>query len=161
MGILIASLTQHLAQRRSPGFNFWLLSGLTLLGLAGVAAFVPWIGLIPVVALAAVLGMTKFFQSHYLNRITDSHQRATVLSFRGLSLNLAYGIAGILFASLLAGLRPGFIAAHADWSETAVENAVFKSAVGWFPWYFLALLILLVIFSKVRLRHSRDHHRAG
>lgn len=46
--------------------------------------------------------------SHYLNAITDSARRATVLSFKGLVFNLGYGALGLLFAGLVvARIPPG------------------------------------------------------
>ncbi len=74
--------------------------------------FWPIIGLLPVALLSAVMYMGRFFQSHYLNRITASHQRATVLSFKGLSFNLAYGLIGVLYSVLLLFLRPQIAASH-------------------------------------------------
>ena len=55
--------------------------------------------------LSSVMYLLNFFVSYYLNLITDSHQRATVLSFKGLSYNLAYGLIGVLYSLLLAFLR--------------------------------------------------------
>ena len=136
-----------------------LLSLVTLIGLTGIAAFIPWFGLIPMVALMAAMFLLNFFLSHYLNGITESRQRATVLSFKGLFFNLAYGISGMLYAALLAALRPGVQAAHADFNLTMVENEVFKTAMGWFPWYFLVLLIVLWGFSAYHLRFSDAHRR--
>jgi MFS family permease len=161
IGMLVPSLAQRMANRRTPSFNFWLLNALTLAGLFGVSAFIPWLGLLPMVVLMVALYLLNFFLSHYLNRITESHQRATVLSFKGLSLNLAYGISGMLYAGLLAFLRPDMEKAHPQWSAGILENEIFKAAMGWFPWYFLGLLVLLLVFSWTRLRRIRDHRRAG
>ena len=37
----------------------------------------------------------------------DSHQRATVLSFKGLAFNLGYGLVSLAFAGALRTLRGG------------------------------------------------------
>jgi hypothetical protein len=129
--------------------------------LIGVSLFIPWFGLIPMVMLMAALFLLNFFLSHYLNRVTDSHQRATVLSFKGLSMNLAYGISGILYAALLSGLRPGLEAAHPHWSADVLKNEIFMAAMDWFPWYFLVLFIIMVPFSRRRLRSVDNHRRIG
>ena len=50
---------------------------LSLIGLGGITFFLPVVGLLPVVLLFSVMFLLNFFQSHYLNRITDSRQRAT------------------------------------------------------------------------------------
>lgn len=161
VGMLVPSLAQYLVARRTPVFNFWMLSLLALFGLAGITAFIPWFGVVPMLALMVVFYLLNFFQSHYLNRITESHQRATVLSFKGLSLNLAYGFSGMLYAVLLAALRPGLRDAHPEWNALAVENAVFEAAMGWFPWYFMGLATILVVFTAYRLKLSGEHRRAG
>jgi hypothetical protein len=123
--------------------------------------FWPIIGLLPVVLLRVVMYMGPFFQSHYLNRITPSHQRATVLSFKGLSFNLAYGIIGILYALLLAALRPGVAASHPNLTGTALEDMVFIQSFNWFPWYFLATLVLLLVIARRQLKDTDGHKRVG
>jgi hypothetical protein len=161
IGMLVPSLAQRMAENRTPVSNFWFLGILTLCGLIGVSLFIPWFGLIPMVMLMAALFLLNFFLSHYLNRVTDSHQRATVLSFKGLSMNLAYGISGILYAALLSGLRPGLEAAHPHWSADVLKNEIFMAAMDWFPWYFLVLFIIMVPFSRRRLRSVDNHRRIG
>jgi hypothetical protein len=53
------------------------------------------------VPLGMAMFVTQFYVSYYLNKaVTDARQRATILSFRGLALNLAYGGAGLVFAAL-------------------------------------------------------------
>jgi len=60
------------------------------IGLADMALFLPTlVGVIPIVLISSTMYLLRFFQSHYLNRITTSDQRATVLSFKGLSMNFA------------------------------------------------------------------------
>ena len=105
LGLFIPRLAMQLARRHSPAFNMGLMAGLTLIGLIGMTLFLPVAGLIPVMVLMSVMYFMGFFVSHYLNRITDSHQRATVLSFKGLSFNLAYGLIGLLYSLLLYTLR--------------------------------------------------------
>jgi len=105
MGLVMPRLARAMAQRHSPEFNLGVMAGCTLIGLIGMTFFWPIIGLLPLIILTAVIYLQNFFQSHYLNRITHSHQRATVLSFKGLSFNLAYGMIGVLYSMLLAQLR--------------------------------------------------------
>jgi hypothetical protein len=105
--------------------------------------------------------LLNFFLSHYLNRITESGQRATVLSFKGLSLNLAYGLIGLLYSLLLALLRRRIEVSPNDLGAQGVENAVFIQSIAWFPWYFLLAFAALVVFARFRLRHSDEHKRPG
>lgn len=161
IGMLVPSLAQRMVKKRTPASNFRILGLLTWCGLMAASLFIPWFGLIPMVALMSSLFLLNFFLSHYLNRITDSHQRATVLSFKGLCMNLAYGISGILYAVLLSALRPAMQAAHPEWTTALLENQIFKAAMGWFPWYFLGSLLIVVVFSIHRLRFSDNHCRTG
>jgi hypothetical protein len=76
-------------------------------------------------------------------------------------MNLAYGISGILYAALLSGLRPGLEAAHPQWSTAVLKNEIFMAAMDWFPWYFLALFFIMVVFSMRRLRFVDNHRGIG
>jgi hypothetical protein len=115
------------------------------------------IGLLPVVLLSAVMYLGRFFLSHYLNRITASHQRATVLSFKGLSFNLAYGLIGLLYSILLSFLRPQIAASVPDITRINLENAVFIESMGWFPWYFLLTMIVLLAVAHWQLQNTTEH----
>jgi hypothetical protein len=134
---------------------------LTMLGLIGMTFFLPVIGLLPVALLSAVMYLGRFFQSHYLNRITASHQRATVLSFKGLSFNLAYGLIGVSYSILLAFLRPQIAATIPDLDRLDLENAVFIDSMGWFPWYFILTMAALLVVARWQLKNTDVHKRAG
>ena len=104
------------------------------------------------VFLFSVMFLLGFFQSDYLNRITHSKQRATVLSFNALSQNLAYGIFGILYSILLASLRSNMTISDPQVAGQALDNLVFIKSMEWFPWYFLITWAVLVILARRRLR---------
>ena len=156
MGLLIPRWAAKWAQRYAPVVNFAGLAVLTMLGLYGLTLFIPVWGVVPMVMLSGVMFLLNFYMSHYLNRITPSAQRATVLSFKGLSMNLAYGGIGLCYSALLAYLREGVGEVEPGLSMTAIENAVFVNSLNWFPWYFLALTALLAAYSVWRLRHYPD-----
>ena len=99
----------------------------------------------------------NFFMSHYLNRLSNSEQRATILSFKGLSFNLAYGLIGILYSMLLAQLRGRMGGAGSDLAKPALEDMVFRASIGYFPWYFFITMAALVIFARWHLRERGDH----
>jgi hypothetical protein len=117
--------------------------------------------MIPVALLVVVMYMGRFFQSHYLNRITASHQRATVLSFKGLSFNLAYGVIGVLYALLLATLRPQMAVSQPDLGRTALENIVFIESISWFPWYFIVTMAVLLVIARRQLKNTDVHRTPG
>ena len=147
--------------RNSPAYNLAVMAVLTMFGLFGMTFFIPLIGLLPVALLSAVAYLNRFFQSHYLNRITASNQRATVLSFKGLSFNLAYGLIGVLYSILLAFLRPETAATTSDLTRLSLENAVFIESMQWFPWYFILTLAVLLVVARRQLKNTDVYKRAG
>lgn len=149
LGFFTPALARWLAGRLSRTANFALVALLTLAGLAGIAQAWPRWGVLAVIPLGVGMSLTQFFTSHYLNEsVGDSSRRATVLSFRGLAFNLAYGTAGLVFAGLTHALR-----------GAGDEAAVFARALRWLPWYFAATVGLLAV-AFVRL-NSRPRPEAA
>jgi hypothetical protein len=161
LGLVMPRLARGMVHRHSPLFNLSVMGTLTLIGLTGMTFFWPIIGLLPLIILVAVIYLENFFQSHYLNRITDSQQRATVLSFKGLSFNLAYGMIGVLYSLLLWYLRVQVSADRPDISSTQLENLVFVKSIAWFPGYFLLTILVVVIFARWRLKNTDEHTVRG
>jgi hypothetical protein len=95
------------------------------------------------------MSVTSFLSSTYLNELTDSGQRATVLSFKGLSYNLVYGGIGLLYAMVLALVRDGMGAPVAGYS---VEDTVFRSTFIGFPVGFTIVLAIWILWA---VRHTR------
>jgi MFS family permease len=157
LGLIIPRLAMQLARRHSPTFNMGLMAGLTLIGLMGMTLFLPIAGLIPVMVLMSVMYFMGFFVSHYLNRITDSHQRATVLSFKGLSFNLAYGLIGLLYSLLLYTLRYRATATGGRIHADNLQNQIFTASISWFTGYFIVALALLFWYAHRRLKNTREH----
>ena len=102
-----------------------------------------------------------FALSYYLNQVTTKSIRATVLSFKGMALNVGYGLIGVLYALLGAHLR-------GDPDLAADPDALFMRSIAWFPWYFAAGTVLVVLLSLVRCSninrvytHTRWRNRVG
>ncbi len=159
LGLVTPKIAELMAAKNSPATNVWWVSAITLLGLIGLTGFYPYWGLLPMALIFVALMLVSFFTSHYLNRITESHQRATVLSFKGLAFNLAYGTIGLLFALLITGLRDEGKTNHPEWSEVAVESLAFKEAISWFPWYAAIGLVITILICLYRLRGSEEHRK--
>ena len=104
--------------------------------------------------------MNSFFISHYLNKITDSRQRATVLSFKGLFYNLSYGILGIAYSLLLSLSRAGVESSHPGLETSILEDIIFIETFVWFPGVFTAAIIVLFLFSFIVLKRSYSLHMA-
>ncbi len=125
VGFFTPRLAQYLVKHWSIRSNFILVSMLTLAGLVWVAMAVPIWGALLVIPLGAAMSLVGFFGSHYLNvLVADSSRRATVLSFKGLLFNLAYGAVGLMFAGLTHALR-----------GAGSQDEVFAQALVWLPWY--------------------------
>jgi hypothetical protein len=83
-----------------------------------------------------------------------------VLSFKGLSYNLAYGLIGVLYSLLLALLRSEARTSPPTIGDP-VENLIFTESITWFPWYFLLALTALFFFSRSQLKSTTIHKMAG
>jgi MFS family permease len=145
LGVVTAKVGRRMAEGNSPLKNLLLLSALQVFGLVGVSFVLPWWGLLFVPALFSMMGLVRFLQSHYLNQHTDSERRATVLSLRGLALNLGLGVASLLYTALVAQLK----AAEAGGDAAQVETAAFNDSLAWFAPYFGVLLLLVLAGGRL------------
>lgn len=154
-GFVVPGIARRLSEKRTPLTNFLLTAGLILVSLFGMSRAWPWIGILPAMLLFSTMYLTGFFLSHYLNQATTSDQRATVLSFKGLFLNLGYGLIGVFYSLLLAFLRqqrePGVSSA----GDEFLKNQVFADSLPWFFWYFAICLVVLLVFYAQAIRTKR------
>lgn len=135
LGFVSSPIAQRMVQRRGFLPNFGVVAIVALVGLVISAQFWPWWGLLGAVAISTGMSMLQFFLSFYLNKLVpDSSLRATVLSFKGLSFNLAYGAAGLALAA--------FTKAHGQHTD---QETTFMDAIRWLPWVLAAILGLLAI----------------
>jgi MFS family permease len=155
-GFVMPMVARQLAERYSPLINLLTNAAFIFLGLIGMTFIWPLWGILPALILFGSMYLINFYLSHYINQVARSDQRATVLSFKGLFLNLGYGLIGIFYSILLAYLRGKTSHGQPDLTEESLKNLVFVESLPWFCGYFiLILLILLVIFSR------RLYHRPG
>ncbi len=161
IGLFVPKIAEKMVARYTPVQNMLWLSLITMTALVGICAFIPYLGLIPMAFVSAGLMLTAFFTSHYLNKITESDQRATVLSFKGLAFNLAYGLIGVGFATLMAGMRNITTMANPEFSEAVIENISFKSATIWFIPYTMVMLFGAILLAKYLLRKTNIHQKKG
>jgi MFS family permease len=155
LGLFVPRLARIMTERFSPGKNVVVLSAALLVVLIALTFFIPYLGLLPMMLVFIGMMLVSFFTSHYLNEITESHQRATVLSFKGLAFNGAYGFIGIVFAVLIQHFRNGQAAIHPDWPATLVEDQAFREAISCFPWYLGCGLVLVSLICLPRLFRGR------
>jgi MFS family permease len=143
LGFLSPPLANALIHRRSPLFNYVVVASLMLAGLLGVAAFRSPAGALFVVFMAVGFHLLGFLTSHYLNAVTDSGRRATVLSFRSLAGNLAYGGIGVLYALLFRSLS----GREKPPAGSTMEELVLGRTLWWIPIAFAAAVIPLLFWA--------------
>ena len=146
LGVLIPRIARKLAENHSPQYNLGVCSILTLTGIYTMALFIPIYGLMPITLIYCVFYLIYFYVSYYLNQITDSDKRATVLSIKGLCFNCAYGLIGILYSLLVAFQRSGLMRSMPELHGETLERDVFIKSFSWFPWYFIVILGILLVY---------------
>lgn len=159
LGLLIPRVAEYMVAKFSPQQNCLWLGLITFLALWGMSGFIPYLGILPVALVTIGLMLTAFFTSHYLNLAASSEQRATVLSFKGLAFNLAYGLIGILFALLMQFQRTAVQAASPELATEGIENEAFRATINWVPWYDLLLTALIVFYALYLLRNTSIHRK--
>ncbi|MEO6054634.1 MAG: MFS transporter, partial [Chthoniobacterales bacterium] len=125
LGFIVAPIARRMVARYSPPINFSVIVALILAGLIGSVFATPRFGVWIIAPLGLAMFGLGFFVSHYLNIWTQPKTKATVLSFRGVALNLAYGSAGLLFAGLTGHIRKT--------EPSYSENTIFAHALLWLP----------------------------
>jgi len=152
LGILNARLARQMATHLSPFYNFIILSAVLLLSLWGVSRAIPYWGVVFAVGVFLIIGMVQFLASYYINAAVSSKIRATVLSFKGLALNLGLGVASLLYTALVGSLRSG---QDAQLEEDALQHYVFVEAFKGFPLYYLGLFSVIILLGY-SLYSNRD-----
>jgi MFS family permease len=147
LGLVVSPIARRMVRSNSLVRNYLLLALITLAALAGVAFKWQIWGLAFVLPLGAAMTVLGFMVSYYLNSLIDSHQRATVLSFKGLAFNLGYGFISLLFALLLKAFQ----------NDGRPEEA-FSTGLSFLPiWLFLTLILCTVAFWRHRALVQRKY----
>lgn len=134
LGFFVAGPARRIAEERSQHFVFWLLVGLSLVGLVGQAWSRGLGGLLFLAVLTVVMNLLKFFASFFLNKLSESDERATLLSFKGLLTNVGFGLVSLYYAVV------------SGWVPTE-EPADYLQSLYSLPIYFsLGVLLFLVVF---------------
>jgi len=140
IGLFAAAPMRRLATVQSPRANFWLLVAIVAIGLAGTALLIPWWGVGFFMLLSLSMRLLMFLQSHYLNQLVDSSHRATVLSFRGLAVNVSYGLMSLAFAGAVTAVERA--------APDAGQGVAFDRVVQLLPGYFLLLAAGFLIWAR-------------
>ncbi|MGF1482850.1 MAG: MFS transporter [Opitutales bacterium] len=131
--LLAPTQGRFMVERFSIGPNFGTLFVIGLTGFVGCVFAIPYVGLIFAMIVFYLMTLSEFFASHYLNRSTASSRRATVLSFKGLAGNIAYGTVGLVYAGVSGAVK----------TDSMDESEVFAKALPSLPiWFVLTSLLL-------------------
>lgn len=128
--LAVPAVARRMNQRFDTPTNLALVGSLSLVILSLIAPAWKGYGVIPAMLLIPCMGYLGFTVSRALHAETDSSQRATVLSVKGLVFNLGYGACSLAFSTALSSLRP-----------THGEGA-FQTLLAWqVPFFLIALLV--------------------
>ncbi|MDZ8120498.1 MFS transporter [Pontiella agarivorans] len=142
LNFVIAPLARKLVDHKTPGRVFVIALLLGIAGFTGASFFIPFLGVVFMILLSAAFSITAFAISFYLNRITTNSIRATVLSFKGMALNLGYGFIGIVYAQLLKFLEN-------NRSIEAGSDEMFIAGAQYFPPYFLIGAVGVILVARL------------
>lgn len=135
--IILAGQSRRLAESMAPK------PFIAVMGIATIATYY-WIslgwsiyGVIPALLLIFIIMTMNIFISYHLNKKTESHNRATVLSFKGLMFNLGYGLIGILYAYYYKLVSQNYT------EQQIAEHIDFIASLSSFVYYFAFLFITI------------------
>ena len=154
LGIFTPRIARYLTDHYTPIKNLLITSTLVIVGLYGIAEVIPIWGILPAVLLHIAMHFMNYFSSRYLNEIAASEQRATILSFKGLTINIAYGMAAVLYSVLITGIRSSSDASNFS-NEAAFQESIFIKSLAWLPGYFIILLSLVALVLTLWFRWLR------
>ena len=147
LGLFTPKLAAWLVKHGTMRSNYRVVSLVALCGLVGVALAIPKWGVVLVVFFGLGFGLLNFFSSHYLNALVDSRHRATVLSFRGLALNLGFGGISLLYGAILRGLKEG---------DKATGSLAYRESLWWLPAIFAVLWTAWWLHQRLRVHGTEE-----
>ena len=148
LGFFTPTCARWMSGKVTPVGNFWILAAILMSGLVGIALCSGYWGLAFAAMIFVAMSFIGYFSSLYLNEISPSDMRATVLSFRGLAINLAFGAIGLLYAAEVRALDHLAILDGRDGVDT------FGQALIGFPWFFAVVVAALMIAGRILLRDT-------
>jgi glucan phosphoethanolaminetransferase (alkaline phosphatase superfamily) len=148
MGFFMASGLAWLARTRTPSQLYGGLGVMIALGLLLMVPTWPYWGLVAVLPFAVGMRALHYFLSLYLNQVIEPERRATALSFRGLAMNLSYGLIMQLVAVQTSQIKKGLPLTEAEDAE------VLRQALLWWPVVFIIIAVSLVLFFRWRYGRS-------
>lgn len=153
-GLAASWVASRLIHRFQPSTNFRIVTALIFIGLFSLAFPIPYFSVIFLIPLWLAMRLLHFFISNYLNRVTSSKNRATVLSFRSMAMNLAYGGTVLAYGLQSKFLRTRPEKRNRQHDSEALEQDVFAQAISFWWIYFVVTVIGLYLFRKLKYRQN-------
>ena len=151
LGIGTAFMVEKLVGKSTPSRNMGMVAIFITIGLAGISVMIPgWRGVLFVVPFWLGMRSLHYFISQYLNRVSEPSTRATVLSFKGLTMNLAYGLIMIAYQTQTWALRSSEKSAMAGMDKQQTDMHLLAAAMPWWPWIFGSLALLLALGIRLK-----------
>ncbi|MEM9081660.1 MAG: MFS transporter [Verrucomicrobiota bacterium] len=137
-GFFMPKVYKALGERLTPRSHLLVIMLVAVTGLLLLAPAWPWWGILPGLIVMTTLGWTDFVSSKELNRLADSSKRATILSVKGLALNLGYGTATLAFSLAVASFKNNGLS----------DEQAFQTTLWWQPAILATLVILFALLSR-------------
>jgi len=160
-GLLVPRIARAMSEHFHILTNVTIVIILAFISLWGLTLFIPYYGMLPMILVFITMMLTSFFTSTYLNKLAKPEQRATVLSYKGLAFNAAYGLIGLLYGGLIVRLRGGLQNASSPLAKELIEKEAFSLSIGYFPWYLACVLIIISGISLYHFRFTRKRNSSG
>jgi len=148
VGLATAPWISLLVSDYSPRFNYRMAAILILAGLGLLALQIPLWGVLVSIPLGMGMRHIHAASSQYLNRVTESAHRATVLSFRGLAMMGFYGILNLLAIGQVLAAQPQGEKITV-WDQEMGNEIIRRTSASWWLW-FVAGIVLLTVFRHWR-----------
>lgn len=142
LGMVTPEFAKWLDKKYSAPVAMGWVGVIAFVGLVGVSYTIPIYGFLPSILCMTTFGLFSYISDNNLHKMVDSSRRATILSVKGMVMNLGYGMASMIFAqAVLYAKKPEL---RINDSETA-----FAKVLGVQPWVFGVLLIAYFIWIRI------------
>ncbi|MGF1689575.1 MFS transporter [Photobacterium japonica] len=145
--ILLAGQSRRLAESMAPKMFIFVMGVATMATYYWISLGWSIYGVIPALILIFIIMTMNIFISYHLNKNTESHNRATVLSFKGLMFNLGYGSIGVLYAYYYKLVSQNYT------EQQIAQHIDFLASLSSFFYYFTFLFV--VISAVFYIQHKK------
>jgi MFS family permease len=156
IGLVVPRMARAMYEHLHILTNVSIVIILAMASIWGLTLFIPYYGMLPMILVFVTMMLTSFFTSTYLNKLAKPAQRATVLSYKGLAFNAAYGIIGMLYAGLIVRLRAAIGTSSPALENFTLENEAFRQSITYFPGY---LIVIILLVSTTCFFHFHSHKK--